>query len=213
MVNEHQILFIFLSWLSKKNTDNFLITFTLTHCMWTSRPLCLLMMSLAYFDCSHTSSCDDLFYWVCFAVCLKSEDDLTFRLLLFLSFLFFSVSLFCHLFSPPSFISHFFLLNFPSLISPTLFFCRNRPQLCPHHSNNYHLPPLSFSLHVPLLSVGGAFVLGTYTILFLKLYSYKDVNMWCRELSTAKTRKLARSLSCKLPAFMHWSALWGWGWM
>lgn len=46
-------------------------------------------------------------------------------------------------------------------------------------------------------SVGGAFVLGTYTILSLKLYSYKDVNMWCRELSTVKAKKLSRSLSCK----------------
>uniref|UniRef100_A0A7N8YBC2 Diacylglycerol O-acyltransferase 1b n=1 Tax=Mastacembelus armatus TaxID=205130 RepID=A0A7N8YBC2_9TELE len=52
-----------------------------------------------------------------------------------------------------------------------------------------------------LLLIGGAFVLGTYTILFLKLYSYKDVNMWCRELSTAKAKKLARSLSC--PSSQH----------
>ncbi|XP_074539550.1 diacylglycerol O-acyltransferase 1b [Halichoeres trimaculatus] len=44
--------------------------------------------------------------------------------------------------------------------------------------------------------VGGTWVLGTYTILFLKLYSYKDVNMWCRELSSAKAKKLSRSLSC-----------------
>ncbi|KAM3614120.1 uncharacterized protein V6R79_010444 [Siganus canaliculatus] len=44
--------------------------------------------------------------------------------------------------------------------------------------------------------VGGAFCLGSYTILFLKLYSYKDVNLWCRELSTIKARTLARSLSC-----------------
>uniref|UniRef100_A0A7N6BA57 O-acyltransferase n=1 Tax=Anabas testudineus TaxID=64144 RepID=A0A7N6BA57_ANATE len=49
------------------------------------------------------------------------------------------------------------------------------------------------------LTVGGAFALGTYTILFLKLYSYKDVNLWCRELSTIKAKKLARSLSCPSP--------------
>ncbi|XP_030250895.1 diacylglycerol O-acyltransferase 1b isoform X2 [Sparus aurata] len=54
-----------------------------------------------------------------------------------------------------------------------------------------------------LVIVGGAFVLGTYTILSLKLYSYKDVNMWCRELSTVKAKKLSRSLSC--PSAQHLS--------
>uniref|UniRef100_A0AAZ3SW90 O-acyltransferase n=1 Tax=Oncorhynchus tshawytscha TaxID=74940 RepID=A0AAZ3SW90_ONCTS len=44
--------------------------------------------------------------------------------------------------------------------------------------------------------VGGASALGVYTVLFLKLYSYKDVNKWCREMSHAKARSLARSLSC-----------------
>ncbi|XP_034553969.1 diacylglycerol O-acyltransferase 1b [Notolabrus celidotus] len=57
--------------------------------------------------------------------------------------------------------------------------------------------PAAVVLVVPSMNpVGGAFVLGTYTILLLKLYSYKDVNMWCRELSTAKAKKLSRSLSC-----------------
>ncbi|CAJ1062162.1 diacylglycerol O-acyltransferase 1b [Xyrichtys novacula] len=57
--------------------------------------------------------------------------------------------------------------------------------------------PAVVVLLVPSVTpVGGALALGTYTILFLKLYSYKDVNMWCRELSTAKAKKLARSLSC-----------------
>uniref|UniRef100_A0A4W6CMW6 O-acyltransferase n=1 Tax=Lates calcarifer TaxID=8187 RepID=A0A4W6CMW6_LATCA len=56
--------------------------------------------------------------------------------------------------------------------------------------------PAAVVLLVPSMTpVGGAFVLGIYTILFLKLYSYKDVNMWCRELSTVKAKKLARSLS------------------
>uniref|UniRef100_A0A3Q1F5K1 O-acyltransferase n=1 Tax=Acanthochromis polyacanthus TaxID=80966 RepID=A0A3Q1F5K1_9TELE len=56
--------------------------------------------------------------------------------------------------------------------------------------------PAAVVLLVPSVTpVGGAFVLGTYTILFLKLYSYKDVNLWCRELSTVKAKKLARSLS------------------
>uniref|UniRef100_A0A672KH14 O-acyltransferase n=1 Tax=Sinocyclocheilus grahami TaxID=75366 RepID=A0A672KH14_SINGR len=38
--------------------------------------------------------------------------------------------------------------------------------------------------------VGGAFALGVYTILFLKLYSYKDVNWWCRERTQAKARNI-----------------------
>lgn len=62
--------------------------------------------------------------------------------------------------------------------------------------------PAALVLLVPSMTpVGGAFTLGTYTILFLKLYSYKDVNMWCRELSTAKAKTLARSLSC--PSAQH----------
>ncbi|XP_076592313.1 diacylglycerol O-acyltransferase 1b [Chaetodon auriga] len=62
--------------------------------------------------------------------------------------------------------------------------------------------PAAVVLLVPSVTpVGGAFTLGTYTILFLKLYSYKDVNMWCRELSTVKAKKLARSLSC--PSAQH----------
>lgn len=57
--------------------------------------------------------------------------------------------------------------------------------------------PVAVVLTVPSVTpVGGAFALGTYTILFLKLYSYRDVNMWCRDLSIAKAKKLSRSLSC-----------------
>uniref|UniRef100_A0A3B4Y229 O-acyltransferase n=1 Tax=Seriola lalandi dorsalis TaxID=1841481 RepID=A0A3B4Y229_SERLL len=64
--------------------------------------------------------------------------------------------------------------------------------------------PAAVVLLVPSVTpVGGAFVLGIYTILFLKLYSYKDVNMWCRELSTAKAKKLARSLSCPSPQYFN----------
>uniref|UniRef100_A0A8C5EGF3 O-acyltransferase n=1 Tax=Gouania willdenowi TaxID=441366 RepID=A0A8C5EGF3_GOUWI len=56
--------------------------------------------------------------------------------------------------------------------------------------------PAAVVLLVPSVTpVGGAVVLGTYTILLLKLYSYKDVNLWCREMSTQKAKKLARSLS------------------
>nr|XP_023667676.1 diacylglycerol O-acyltransferase 1 isoform X1 [Paramormyrops kingsleyae] len=47
-----------------------------------------------------------------------------------------------------------------------------------------------------LTPVGGVFVLAVYTIIFLKLYSYKDVNRWCREISHAKARSLSRSHSC-----------------
>ncbi|CAL8247168.1 unnamed protein product [Lota lota] len=65
---------------------------------------------------------------------------------------------------------------------------------------------LSFPAVVVLLvpsvtPVGGVFALGTYTILLLKLYSYKDVNRWCRELSSIKVKTLSRSYSC--PSAQH----------
>ncbi|XP_055075788.2 diacylglycerol O-acyltransferase 1a [Misgurnus anguillicaudatus] len=44
--------------------------------------------------------------------------------------------------------------------------------------------------------VGGVFALAVYTILFLKLYSYRDVNKWCREIRQAQARTLFRSHSC-----------------
>ncbi|XP_037532240.1 diacylglycerol O-acyltransferase 1b [Nematolebias whitei] len=60
--------------------------------------------------------------------------------------------------------------------------------------------PAAVVLLVPSMTpVGGVVALGTYTILFLKLYSYKDVNLWCRELSTVKVKRLSRSLSCPSP--------------
>uniref|UniRef100_A0A8C5E933 O-acyltransferase n=1 Tax=Gouania willdenowi TaxID=441366 RepID=A0A8C5E933_GOUWI len=37
-----------------------------------------------------------------------------------------------------------------------------------------------------MTSVGGVISLGIYTVLFLKLYSYKDANRWCREIRQAK---------------------------
>uniref|UniRef100_A0AAY5EXA2 O-acyltransferase n=1 Tax=Electrophorus electricus TaxID=8005 RepID=A0AAY5EXA2_ELEEL len=47
--------------------------------------------------------------------------------------------------------------------------------------------PVATVLTLPSVTpVGGAFALGVYTILFLKLYSYKDVNRWCREGMRAK---------------------------
>uniref|UniRef100_A0A673KTL1 O-acyltransferase n=1 Tax=Sinocyclocheilus rhinocerous TaxID=307959 RepID=A0A673KTL1_9TELE len=57
--------------------------------------------------------------------------------------------------------------------------------------------PMVVVLKLPSITpVGGAFALGVYTILFLKLYSYKDVNRWCRERTQVKARSLSRSLSC-----------------
>ncbi|XP_017309961.1 diacylglycerol O-acyltransferase 1a [Ictalurus punctatus] len=44
--------------------------------------------------------------------------------------------------------------------------------------------------------VGGIIALLVYTVLFLKLYSYRDVNKWCREIRHAQARKLSRSNSC-----------------
>ncbi|XP_029695092.1 diacylglycerol O-acyltransferase 1b [Takifugu rubripes] len=64
--------------------------------------------------------------------------------------------------------------------------------------------PAAVVLLLPSVTpVGGASALSIYTILFLKLYSYKDVNLWCRELSSIKVKKLSRSLSC--PSQQHWS--------
>ncbi|XP_051721761.1 diacylglycerol O-acyltransferase 1b isoform X1 [Ctenopharyngodon idella] len=61
--------------------------------------------------------------------------------------------------------------------------------------------PMVVVLKLPSITpVGGAFALGVYTILFLKLYSYKDVNRWCRERTKVKARSLSRSLS--FPVFL-----------
>uniref|UniRef100_A0A8C9WDV1 O-acyltransferase n=1 Tax=Scleropages formosus TaxID=113540 RepID=A0A8C9WDV1_SCLFO len=67
-----------------------------------------------------------------------------------------------------------------------------------------HLINLSTILCLPVATVlfvssmtpvGAVFALAVYTILFLKLYSYKDVNRWCRDIRQARARTLARSLS------------------
>uniref|UniRef100_A0A8C4ZPC1 O-acyltransferase n=1 Tax=Gadus morhua TaxID=8049 RepID=A0A8C4ZPC1_GADMO len=47
-----------------------------------------------------------------------------------------------------------------------------------------------------LTPVGGVLSLGIYTILFMKMYSYKDTNRWCREIRLAKVKRLTRSNSC-----------------
>ncbi|XP_076137276.1 diacylglycerol O-acyltransferase 1b [Alosa pseudoharengus] len=57
--------------------------------------------------------------------------------------------------------------------------------------------PMATVLCLPSITpVGGSFALGVYTIVLLKLYSYKDVNKWCRERRQVRARSLSRSLSC-----------------
>uniref|UniRef100_A0A3P8S6Q5 O-acyltransferase n=1 Tax=Amphiprion percula TaxID=161767 RepID=A0A3P8S6Q5_AMPPE len=48
--------------------------------------------------------------------------------------------------------------------------------------------------HAPFI-LGGVLSLGVYSVLFLKLYSYKDANRWCREIRQAKAKRLSRSYS------------------
>ncbi|KAG5264992.1 hypothetical protein AALO_G00260270 [Alosa alosa] len=57
-------------------------------------------------------------------------------------------------------------------------------------------PPATVLYLTSMTPVGGVFSLAVYTILFLKLYSYKDVNKWSREIRHAKARTLSRSHSC-----------------
>uniref|UniRef100_A0A3B1IHZ1 O-acyltransferase n=1 Tax=Astyanax mexicanus TaxID=7994 RepID=A0A3B1IHZ1_ASTMX len=49
-------------------------------------------------------------------------------------------------------------------------------------------PPATVLTLSSMTPVGGVFALGVYTILFLKLFSYKDVNKWCREIRQATAR-------------------------
>uniref|UniRef100_A0A8C7QNS4 O-acyltransferase n=1 Tax=Oncorhynchus mykiss TaxID=8022 RepID=A0A8C7QNS4_ONCMY len=51
-------------------------------------------------------------------------------------------------------------------------------------------PSATVLMLTSITPVGGAFALCVYTILFMKLYSYKDVNMWCREIRHTKARTL-----------------------
>ncbi|XP_035380913.1 diacylglycerol O-acyltransferase 1a isoform X2 [Electrophorus electricus] len=57
-------------------------------------------------------------------------------------------------------------------------------------------PSSAVLMMTSITPVGGVFTLAVYTVLFLKLYSYKDVNKWCREIRQAKARMLSRSNSC-----------------
>uniref|UniRef100_A0A3Q1GPP1 O-acyltransferase n=1 Tax=Acanthochromis polyacanthus TaxID=80966 RepID=A0A3Q1GPP1_9TELE len=62
----------------------------------------------------------------------------------------------------------------------------------------YYLMHLANALPVCVcvcVSVGGVLSLGIYSMLFLKMYSYKDANRWCREIRQAKAKRLSRSYS------------------
>uniref|UniRef100_A0AAX7V9K9 O-acyltransferase n=1 Tax=Astatotilapia calliptera TaxID=8154 RepID=A0AAX7V9K9_ASTCA len=58
-------------------------------------------------------------------------------------------------------------------------------------------PSASVLTVTSITPVGGVLSLGTYTVLFLKLYSYMDSNKWCREIRQAKAKRMTRSYSCK----------------
>uniref|UniRef100_A0A8B9N138 diacylglycerol O-acyltransferase n=1 Tax=Accipiter nisus TaxID=211598 RepID=A0A8B9N138_9AVES len=49
------------------------------------------------------------------------------------------------------------------------------------------LPPPPLLTTSPLPAVGAVFTLAIYTIIFLKLFSFRDVNKWCRERREVKT--------------------------
>ncbi|XP_075445325.1 diacylglycerol O-acyltransferase 1 [Ascaphus truei] len=56
--------------------------------------------------------------------------------------------------------------------------------------------PVLVVFMVPSITpVGSVCSLSVYTILFLKLYSYMEVNKWCRQRRLARARTLCRSLS------------------
>ncbi|XP_051519078.1 diacylglycerol O-acyltransferase 1-like isoform X2 [Myxocyprinus asiaticus] len=57
-------------------------------------------------------------------------------------------------------------------------------------------PAATVLILTSMTPVGGAVALGVYTVLFLKLYSYRDVNKWCREIRQAKAHTLSHSHSC-----------------
>lgn len=48
-------------------------------------------------------------------------------------------------------------------------------------------PPPPLLTTSPLPAVGAVFTLAIYTIIFLKLFSFRDVNKWCRERREVKT--------------------------
>ncbi|KAK1785526.1 hypothetical protein P4O66_018888 [Electrophorus voltai] len=75
-------------------------------------------------------------------------------------------------------------------------------------------PSSAVLMMTSITPVGGVFTLAVYTVLFLKLYSYKDVNKWCREIRQAKARMLSRSNSCessRAPASCSYSVQCGCG--
>uniref|UniRef100_A0A3Q4HBQ2 O-acyltransferase n=1 Tax=Neolamprologus brichardi TaxID=32507 RepID=A0A3Q4HBQ2_NEOBR len=67
-------------------------------------------------------------------------------------------------------------------------------------------PSASILTVTSITPVGGVLSLGTYTVLFLKLYSYMDSNKWCREIRHAKAKRMTRSYSCPIVAQSNGSA-------
>lgn len=61
------------------------------------------------------------------------------------------------------------------------------------------IPVLVVFTVLSMTPVGAVFALSIYTILLLKLYSYKDVNRWCRERRRTHVRGLSRTQSAPLP--------------
>ncbi|KAM6972973.1 LOW QUALITY PROTEIN: diacylglycerol O-acyltransferase 1a [Aplochiton taeniatus] len=55
--------------------------------------------------------------------------------------------------------------------------------------------------------VGAVYSLGVYTVLFLKIFSYRDVNLWCRQIRQAKAKKMSRSNSCPSVEYSNRSAV------
>uniref|UniRef100_A0A669ERW1 O-acyltransferase n=1 Tax=Oreochromis niloticus TaxID=8128 RepID=A0A669ERW1_ORENI len=68
-------------------------------------------------------------------------------------------------------------------------------------------PSASILTVTSITPVGGVLSLGTYTVLFLKLYSYMDSNKWCREIRHAKAKRMTRSYSCPIVAQSNGSAI------
>uniref|UniRef100_A0AAX7VPT0 O-acyltransferase n=1 Tax=Astatotilapia calliptera TaxID=8154 RepID=A0AAX7VPT0_ASTCA len=60
-------------------------------------------------------------------------------------------------------------------------------------------PSASVLTVTSITPVGGVLSLGTYTVLFLKLYSYMDSNKWCREIRQAKSNGSAVNTNVSYP--------------
>ncbi|XP_022055441.1 diacylglycerol O-acyltransferase 1a [Acanthochromis polyacanthus] len=69
------------------------------------------------------------------------------------------------------------------------------------------IPAATVLVMTSMTPVGGVLSLGIYSMLFLKMYSYKDANRWCREIRQAKAKRLSRSYSCPSVAQSNGSAV------